>query len=167
MGNLSGFRNFFRTAQWITPQRSRLYCLLFLVLISAMLGGLLVTSHSGIDANGKILGTDFISFWAASDLALHGHSADVYQMHAHEAQQLKIFPQASQSGYTAFFYPPLFLLICLPLAIFPYLCVSGCLLQGMPAGGRLRGFCRRRHHGYLWPAFRQFLSIFCMVRMPF
>lgn len=142
MGNLSGFRNFFRTAQWITPQRSRLYCLLFLVLISAMIGGLLVTSHSGIDANGKILGTDFISFWAASDLALHGHPADVYQMHAHEAQQLKIFPQASQSGYTAFFYPPLFLLICLPLAVFPYL-VSLCLwlsVTGYACWRAVKGF---------------------------
>lgn len=111
---------FFRDAQWVSAQRIRLYCSIFLIVAFAVLGGLLVTSHQGIDWHGKPLGTDFVSFWSASDVALQGHPADVYGVEAHKVSQLRLFPQIAHYGYSAFFYPPTFLLICLPLAVLPY-----------------------------------------------
>lgn len=63
-------------------------------------------------------GTDFLSFYAASALALAGHAADVYRPDLHIAAQLLVFP--SLEGFYAFFYPPMFLLLCAPLALLPY-----------------------------------------------
>jgi alpha-1,2-mannosyltransferase len=49
---------------------------------------------------------------------LAGRPADVYDMQKHSAAQLAVFPK--NDGYFAFFYPPLFLLICYPLATLSY-----------------------------------------------
>ncbi|WP_460452466.1 glycosyltransferase family 87 protein [Alsobacter sp. SYSU BS001988] len=66
----------------------------------------------------RFLGSDFLSFYSASDLALAGRPTDVYDMDLHSAAQLAIFPK--NDGYFAFFYPPLFLLLCYPLAALSY-----------------------------------------------
>lgn len=112
--------NFFQDARWICGPRIRLYCSLFLCAVLVAISSLVLTAHRGIDWNGKPLGTDFVSFWSASDLALHDYPANVYVVNEHAAKQLRLFPQIDQYGYTAFFYPPMFLLICLPLALLPY-----------------------------------------------
>ncbi len=77
-------------------------------------------AYGGVDPTGKPLGTDFVSFWTASQLALGGHPAAAYDPTQHEAAQQALFP-GSRPGYYAFFYPPVFLLLCLPLALLPYL----------------------------------------------
>jgi len=64
------------------------------------------------------IGTDFLSFYTASKMALAGHSLDVYNQVLHKAAQKLIFP--GLEGHFAFFYPPIFLLLCLPLALLPY-----------------------------------------------
>ena len=64
------------------------------------------------------IGTDFLSFYTASKMALAGHSLDVYNQVLHKAAQNLIFP--GLEGHFAFFYPPMFLLLCLPLALLPY-----------------------------------------------
>ena len=120
MEKTSRFVSFFRDALWINAQRIQLYCSLFLVVFFVVICILLLTLHQGVDWNGKPFGTDFISFWSASELSLHGHAADVYVLRKHQAAQLRIFPNLEHYGYTAFFYPPVFLIICLPLALAPY-----------------------------------------------
>jgi hypothetical protein len=93
----------------------------------------LATSRDGLDHFGKPIGTDFISFWAASHLALAGHPAEVYAPVLHEATERALFPTAPP-GYFAFFYPPTFLLLCLPLAALPYfLALTAWLLVGFIA----------------------------------
>jgi alpha-1,2-mannosyltransferase len=109
----------FRDAGWLTPKRAAIACLALLVIEIAIAIALIASSHDGVDFAGKPLGTDFISFWTASKLALAGQPAAVYDFAAHRAQQLALFPHLI--GYAAFFYPPIFLLICLPLAVLPYL----------------------------------------------
>lgn len=64
-----------------------------------------------------LLGPDYLSFYAASLMTLEGAPARVYDVAAHEAVQKALFPQ---SGYSWFFYPPVFLLLCLPLAFASY-----------------------------------------------
>ena len=81
--------------------------------------GWVAASHRGLDLTGKPLGTDFTSFWTASKLALGGAPQSAYDVGAHHAQQVALF--GDDTGYAAFFYPPIFLLICLPLAALPYL----------------------------------------------
>jgi hypothetical protein len=77
-------------------------------------------SRGGVDVTAKPLGTDFICFWTSSQMALHGHPASAYDTAASIAAQRRAFPTIDP-GYTAFFYPPTFLLVCLPLALLPYL----------------------------------------------
>jgi alpha-1,2-mannosyltransferase len=109
----------FRDADWLTSKRAAIACLALLVIEIAIAFAWIASSNDGVDFAGKPLGTDFISFWTASKLALGGRPAAVYDFAAHRAQQLALFPHLI--GYAAFFYPPIFLLICLPLAVLPYL----------------------------------------------
>ena len=77
---------------------------------------LVATSHRGVDANGFLLGTDFLSFWTAARLSHLGSSA--YDVAAHVALQRQTY--APPASYTAFFYPPPFLLYCWPLGYLGY-----------------------------------------------
>lgn len=110
----------FRDAAWLSQKRARAYCKILLTITLLISTGLIVTSRGGVDINGQLLGTDFISFWTASSLALKGFPTSVYDMAVHHAAEIALFGTAA-SDYTAFFYPPVFLLICLPLALLPYL----------------------------------------------
>ena len=64
-----------------------------------------------------LLGPDYLSFYAASLMTLDGAPARVYDVAAHDGVQKALFPQ---SGYSWFFYPPVYLLVCWPLALAPY-----------------------------------------------
>jgi alpha-1,2-mannosyltransferase len=110
-----------RNADWLSRDRAVAYCR---ILFWLTLGGALLwiaLSQGGVDLSGKPLGADFVSFWTASRIALGGHPAEVYDVAAHHAAQSALFPQSADAGYVAFFYPPMFLLLCLPLAMLPYL----------------------------------------------
>ncbi|MBR0673432.1 glycosyltransferase family 87 protein [Neoroseomonas soli] len=102
----------------MTPARARLWCG---GLAVAVLAGVLIlvgTTRDGIAINGLPVSGDFLSFWAASDLLLAGRPADAYRPALHVAAQARIFPDIGV--YFAFFYPPVFLLLCAPLALLPY-----------------------------------------------
>jgi alpha-1,2-mannosyltransferase len=85
---------------------------------------LVVMTHGGVRADpwGQPLATDFSSFWSAAKLALAGVPGSAWDPAAHAAFQRAHFsPEAGfAGGYYAFFYPPPFLLICLPLGLLPY-----------------------------------------------
>ena len=92
-----------------------------LALVSAVAAATWIgLSTGGVDRLGKPVGTDFISFWTASQLALSGRAAAAYDLALHAKAQKDLMP-AGEAGYYAFFYPPTFLLLCLPLALLPYL----------------------------------------------
>jgi len=77
----------------------------------------LFISRDGLDPSGKPLGYDFITFWAASWLGLHGEAASAYDLlsiHAVERMAIEGTP------IFAWFYPPTYLLMTLPLALLPY-----------------------------------------------
>lgn len=110
-----------RDAAWLGRERVRAYAIILLLLQGAIVAGWIVLS-SPADPLGKPVGTDFVSFWTASRLALSGHPAGAYSMPEHLAAQRALFP-STRDEYYAFFYPPTFLLLCLPLALLPY-CLS-------------------------------------------
>ncbi len=109
----------FRDAAWLTSARVRVYLYLLGGISLAVILGWIGLARHGLDRLGKPLGADFPSFWAASRLALQGAPAMVYDLDAHAAAERSAFGGA-QVPYSAFFYPPTYLLICLPLGLLPY-----------------------------------------------
>jgi hypothetical protein len=106
-----------REATWLTPARARAYAAL-LFLGQLLMAAFLLSGEGLLDPAGRPLGTDFASFWAASLLALDGQPAVAWDPIAHHAAQRALF--GPEVNYYAFFYPPSFLLVCLPLALLPY-----------------------------------------------
>jgi len=93
----------------------------------------LVTARGGLDPQGKPLGTDFVSFYAAARLAATSGAAAAYDPALHAAAQQAVFPLAHY-GYTTFLYPPPFLALCLPLALLPYtVALAAWLAAGLAA----------------------------------
>ena len=109
-----------RDAEWLNPDRAQAWCRILAVLSAVVAIGWLGLSHDGVDRMGKPVGTDFVSFWSASRLVLEGRPAAPYDLQMHSDAQLAALP-TTDPRYYAFFYPPTFLLLCLPLALLPYL----------------------------------------------
>jgi hypothetical protein len=108
--------DFIRRADWLEPGRVRGYLWIFALLNLATFVFLLATSRNGVDRNGFLLGTDFLSFWTVGQMLHKG--ANVYDIAAHIAAQREFF--AARDGFTAFFYPPAFLPFCYPLGWLSY-----------------------------------------------
>jgi hypothetical protein len=70
---------------------------------------------------------DFISFWAASVLALDGNAAAAYDIAAHKAVQDQV---AIFEDLMPFPYPPPFLIFILPLGLLPYTLAAGLWVVG-------------------------------------
>lgn len=107
-----------RQADWLDPQRARAYSLILLIMSALGFAIWIGLAEGLIDRTGKPLGSDFMSFYSASKLALAGHAADAWRPEAHQAAQTAVF--ARRFDYWAFFYPPPYLLVCWPLALLPY-----------------------------------------------
>ena len=133
-----------RDAAWLDADRAGAWRDVLLVMSVLGVAGWIVLSPHGVDPTGKALGTDFRSFYAASKLALAGHPAAAYDPAAHHGAETAIFGR--DLGYAAFFYPPLFLLVCTPLAALPYLASLGVWLAatGAAFAASLRGWLDRR-----------------------
>jgi len=147
--------DFFRNAHWLDT-RARGYLRLLALLNMIVLGVLLAGSHDGIDRNGFLLGTDFLSFWTAGRM-LHAQGA-VYDAAAHIVAQRGYFAQSG--AYTAFFYPPPFLLACWPLGLVGYFSALA-LWLGVTGAGFV--FAVRQWVGREWSAVRTGLPIWVIV----
>ncbi len=110
--------DFIREARWLDGHRARAYVRILAAIEILGLIGLIVTSRHGADLRGEPLGADFSSFWTAARLAWSGAPASVYDPSIHHAAEQAYF--GARFGWCAFFYPPVFLLLCLPLALAPY-----------------------------------------------
>lgn len=105
-----------RKAEWLEPGRVRGYLLLLALVNAGAVVYLLATQKGGVDVNGFLIGTDFISFWTSGRMLVAG--ANVYDTAAHVAVQREFY--AMPGEYTAFFYPPNFLPFVWPLGLLPY-----------------------------------------------
>ncbi|MEW6641680.1 MAG: glycosyltransferase family 87 protein [Pseudomonadota bacterium] len=108
----------FLSGSWLTAERVRGYCLLLLAIATVGLMAWVALSHHMVDRNGKPLGTDFSSFYAAGALAREGGAAQAYDPVPHHGRQQQTFGAATP--YYAWQYPPIFLLVAAPLAALPY-----------------------------------------------
>lgn len=108
-----------RDGAWITPERLRVYPVLFLVLWLVGAAGMVALSHGILDPWGRPLGSDFMGFWATSSLLLSGNPLQAYDEAALRAAQQAAAGLAEVPHYTML-YPPTGLLLILPLALLPY-----------------------------------------------
>lgn len=108
----------FATGSWLTRERLRIYSLLMGGLCAAGMIGWVALSDGLIDRNGKPLGTDFSSFYAAGSLVLEGKAGEVYDAATHYAREQQLF--GPDTPYYAWLYPPFFLFVAAPLALLPY-----------------------------------------------
>ena len=109
-----------RQGNWLTRER--------VVVVSAVAGTASLLSllwlfgfgHGTLDPVGRPLGTDFSQVYAAGQMVLDGHSADVWNWPKHFAVQQQIHHSTRVDLY-GWHYPPPFLLIATLLAPIPYL----------------------------------------------
>jgi alpha-1,2-mannosyltransferase len=107
-----------RDFDWLDRERAFAYSRILIGVTLAIALCWIALGSGGLDREGKPIGADFVGFWTASRLALDGRPDLAYDVSAHWAAQKALF--GPKLGYTAFFYPPPALLICLPLAFAPY-----------------------------------------------
>jgi Glycosyltransferase family 87 len=111
-----------RSGAWLTGERIRLVAAAILGVSIISLGYLAVTAHitaSGlVDLQGRPLGTDFSSFYAAGTHVLEGHPDAPYDLARQHARQQAIFGAATP--FYGWLYPPFFLFIAGALALLPY-----------------------------------------------
>jgi alpha-1,2-mannosyltransferase len=108
-----------RRADWLTRDRIVAWSsvmfiieLLALVFLALWQRGLLVPDvHSPA--------SDFVSFYAAGKLTLAGTPQYAYDQVVHYLVQQQ--SSGTEAAHQFFFYPPVFLLLCAPLATMPYL----------------------------------------------
>jgi len=122
--SMSTIISLLREAPWLEQSRALAWTRV-LALASALVAlAFILCTHGGStpDPWGRPLAPDFVSFWTAGKLALDGAPESAWNPAVHAAAQRASFPPDAgyKTDYYAFFYPPPFLLICLPLALLPY-----------------------------------------------
>jgi hypothetical protein len=107
-----------RNTHWLNRKRLTVYPRIFLTLFLVVGIAWVLLSKDMVDLKGKPLGYDFITFWAASHVGLGGHAADAYNIPLLFKAEKTAVP-ASHMIF-AWYYPPPFYLLVLPLALLPY-----------------------------------------------
>jgi hypothetical protein len=121
-----------RDADWLTGPRARAYGRLeALAMLICVIG---VAAQIGVaawhDPLGRPQATDFDAFWSGARLAGQGQAASAYR----EALITKVEGSGAQitgTQYLPYLYPPVFMLLTLPLAALPYL---GAMIAFLGAG---------------------------------
>ena len=113
------FLTFLRDPAWLSKQRLWCYATILIAVSFAVVIWVL-SGHGVNDPTGRLVGTDFISFWTVSWSLFHGHARDVYAPVALAGLEQTVVPREDTAFY-AWQYPPTALLIVYPLAILPYL----------------------------------------------
>ena len=103
---------------WLNAERLAIYPrMLFLILFSMTLYRFL-TAEGMIDRWGLPLGSDFVTFWSASRIGLGANPEDAYNLDVISGVEKLAAPLEDASW--AWFYPPTFYLVILPLSLLPY-----------------------------------------------
>jgi hypothetical protein len=121
-----------RTAHWLTEERIRVYSgIVFGIFVVAYLALTAMSLPDCVDPRGKPFGYDFITFWSAAWLALHGQPEAVFNWQAIAAAQHVAVPATEK--LFLWHYPPTFLLAVLPLGLMPYVAAFAAFSAGSVA----------------------------------
>jgi alpha-1,2-mannosyltransferase len=90
-------------------------------LATAVCAGLILAALSQLVAGAvSPKNTDFISYYSAAVMTLHGHASAVYSFPAlAAAERATVYPEHLRYGVLPYMYPPYFLLVLAPLAVLP------------------------------------------------
>jgi len=126
-------------ADWLNGRRVIAWAGILLTIEVLLFGFVVLWQHGVFARIERPTSTDFVSFYAAGRLALAGAPALVYNQAAHAAAEVA----ATRPGipYQFYFYPPVYLLWCAPLALLPYM-VSFVVFQAATLGAWLLVMCR-------------------------
>jgi alpha-1,2-mannosyltransferase len=114
-----GPRQVLADGAFLNRRRVVAWSTVLLLVELAFAGVAMLFTHGIVHPQATPLTTDFASFYGAGLLALGDKPQLVYDQAAHYlAEQQATAPGV---GYSYFFYPPVFLLLCAPLAKLPYL----------------------------------------------
>jgi hypothetical protein len=107
------------------PVRLRLIARLWIVIgFAGYVVDLLRQTQDGLtDGIHRPFGDDFVNYWSGSFLALHGRAAEVYDFAAFHAFERSI--TGPSLDFYHYSYPPVLLLLTLPLALIPYVPALG------------------------------------------
>jgi hypothetical protein len=107
------------------PTRLRMIAHCWIVVASvAYLIDLLRQTNDGLtDGIRRPFGDDFVNYWSGAFLALHGRATEVYDFLAFHTFEASI--TGPNIDYYHYSYPPVLLLLTLPLALFPYVPALG------------------------------------------
>ena len=111
-------------SDWLSPQGARFYNSALAGLTLAFLAAIGIATVSHLASRPVAL--DFAAFWAAARLAVEGHALAAY-----DPASIEIVERAATDmtpGYLAFYYPPPFLLLILPLGLMGYSTALACFL---------------------------------------
>jgi hypothetical protein len=118
--------NMLREAAWLGAERATAYARLLAAFMAVALMFDWISTAIGHHPWGAMMGpagkpqaTDFLAFWCAGRLALTGHVGAAYTLPALAALEHATAIMDPRT-LLAFFYPPTFLLLCLPFAALPY-----------------------------------------------
>ncbi|HXT05517.1 MAG TPA: glycosyltransferase family 87 protein [Roseiarcus sp.] len=143
VGAPTALKRILREAAWANPTRLRNYLILIALAHGLGLVALVYLARGGVDPRGEPLGSDFVSFWTAGRLALAHQGPSIYAPSADLAAERAFF--GHPIGWYAFFYPPMFLLACLPLGLLSYMSALAAWLLTTFAvfAAALRGLSKR------------------------
>jgi hypothetical protein len=121
---------------WLTPERIRGYSWLVVVIFGLVLVMWTAAAlPTMMDAKGKPIGFDFMAFWSAARLAVEGRAAAAFSAAAMLQTARSAIPGViHMSGHLALWhYPPICLLLLLPLGLLPYLTALAVFMAGTVA----------------------------------
>ena len=104
---------------WLIARRVRVYPRIIIAVYLISTVALVLLSKDLIDPLGRPLGADFITFWASSHLTLNGDPAAAF-----DGAKILVAERVAVPGNEKLFlwhYPPMFMLVVMPLALLPYL----------------------------------------------
>ena len=104
--------------RFLNRERLTVYPRIFVVAYIVIYGYMTLSGSGSLDYNGKPIGSDFVAFWAASQLILSGQAPEIYdheklfqaeEKSAGKRYPLPInYPPVFASVHGAFFTPPIF-----------------------------------------------------------
>lgn len=127
------------TGGWLHAERAIAWRRVVLAALLLAVVGWVFASRGGLDREGRPLGTDFLSFWAAARLAVGDAPAAAWDVTRHWTVQRAAF--GPDTAYAAFFYPPPFLLACLPFGLLSYF--PALIVWLVATGSAYVAVCRR------------------------
>lgn len=105
-------------SHWLNADRLRVYPRLLVAVFAGLAIAWFLRFHDLLDADHAPLGSDFITYWSAGQLALSGHTVDSWNLALMGAAERAAIP--GNHMQFAWFYPPTAFLIVQPLATLPY-----------------------------------------------